>query len=325
MRKQHLVAEQQDNQIQIKSYDKWTVRSDLLSSGPMATDYLVDVEEDGRAYLRFGFGEHGRLPSPNNKFVATYRIGTGSSGNVRADTLAHIASTDTRILLVRNPLDAQGGTDRESTDDVQLYAPSAIESQLRCVTEEDYSQTMLSFPEVIHAVTQLRWTGSWHTAYVYVQRSGDRPVNGAYRNELARLLKPYCLIGCEFEICTPLFVPLHFTLDVQLKRGYDANSVGAKLAQAFSHTHPQDGAPGFFYPDNFSFGQTLYASQILATAMNVPGVAQVFVKRFYRLDQAEPATPPAYLTFQPLEIPRLDNDPSVPQNGMIAFNIKGDV
>ena len=191
VQQQHLVAEQTDDQTLIKYYSKWTVRPDLLSSGPLSTDYIVDVEEDGHAYLRFGFNGRGRLPQPGDRFVASYRIGTGAGGNVRADTLAHIVTTDTRITQVRNLLPAQGGTDREAVEDAQLFAPSAFQLQARCVTEDDYTTLVVQHPEVVGAVTRVQHVGSWQTAFIYVQRRQGRPIDVTFQTQLARYLEPY--------------------------------------------------------------------------------------------------------------------------------------
>ncbi len=327
VRKQHLVATQSGDQILIHYYDKWTVRPDLLSSGPQSTDYIVDVEEDGHAYFRFGFGGHGRLPQPGEQFVASYRIGTGSIGNVRADTIAHIVleNPDQPIALVRNPLPAMGGTDLEPAEDAQLYAPTALQLQQRCVTADDYTALVERHPEVLRAVTQLRWTGSWYTAFVYVQRRHDQPFDAAFQRQLTRFLREFQLMGYQLEVQAPQFVPLDIALTITLKRGFATNSVNVALRQAFSTSCAPGGQPGFFCPDNFAFGQPLYASRIVAAAMAVPGVLQVEVTRFGRFGQPMPAQPPASISIGPLEMVRLDNDPSQPQNGTLQFRFKGGV
>ncbi len=325
VRKQHLVAVQSGDRILIHHYAKWTVRPDLLSSGPQSTDYIVDVEEDGHAFFRFGFGGHGRLPQPGEKFVASYRIGTGSIGNVRADTIAHIVldDPDQPITQVRNPLPAMGGTDREAAEDAQLYAPTAFQTQQHCVTEDDYTALVERHPEVLHAVTQLRWTGSWYTAFVYVQRRNGQPLDAAFQAQLVHFLREFQLMGYQLEVQAPQFVALDIALTITLKRGFDTNSVNNALRRAFSNTCSPDGQSGFFCLDNFAFGQPVYASQLIAAAMAVPGVLQVEVMRFGRLGQPAPSQPPGVLAIGSLEIARLDNDPRQPQNGMLQLRFRG--
>ena len=46
-------------------------RRDLLGSDARATDFTVEVQDDGRAYLRFGDDARGRRPDEGTKFKAT--------------------------------------------------------------------------------------------------------------------------------------------------------------------------------------------------------------------------------------------------------------
>lgn len=57
---------------------------DLGDSGPNDAHVVIDVDEDGRAVLRFGDGEHGAIPAKGDRVEATYRYGSGESGNVPA-------------------------------------------------------------------------------------------------------------------------------------------------------------------------------------------------------------------------------------------------
>src|SRR5262249_47974741 len=74
------------------SPEPWTPAPDLLGSGPDDTEFVVEVETDGTAYLRFGNDESGMRPEEGTRFLATYRIGNGVEGNVGSDTIAHLVS-----------------------------------------------------------------------------------------------------------------------------------------------------------------------------------------------------------------------------------------
>jgi predicted phage baseplate assembly protein len=242
---------------------------------------------------------------------------------VRADTLAHVISDDPRIIQVGNPLPAQGGSEREPVEDARLYAPTAFQTQERCVTAADYAALALRYPQVLDSAAQVRWTGSWYTAFVYVQRSAARAADEPFRARLARFLEGFRLAGHALEVRLPYFVPLEVALDVTLKPGYDSNRVEGALNEVFSSGLRADGTPGFFYSDHFGFNRPLYLSQVIAAAMTVPGVAEVDVRTFRRLDEPRPAELPAVIAIQELEIARLDNDPADPERGSIRFNMKG--
>src|SRR6185295_8605202 len=68
----------------------WETRRSLLESGPRARHFVAEMDDEGRAHLRFGDGENGRTPEPGEHLRATYRIGNGPSGNVGADSVRYV-------------------------------------------------------------------------------------------------------------------------------------------------------------------------------------------------------------------------------------------
>lgn len=121
----------------------WTARRDLLSRGAMDTHFVVEMDDEERAHLRFGNGDLGRMPDAAMTFQATYRIGNGPSGNVGAESIRCIVFREALSgveLQPRNPLAARGGTAPEPLDDVKMLAPFAFRNTLeRAVTAEDYA------------------------------------------------------------------------------------------------------------------------------------------------------------------------------------------
>ena len=117
----------------------WRPKKDLLSSGPTATEIVVETERDGGARLRLGDDTHGARPEAGTAFTATYRVGNGTVGNIGAEALVHVSSVHPASTGVRNPMSAWGGTDAETIEDVRQRAPSAFKTQERAVTAEDYA------------------------------------------------------------------------------------------------------------------------------------------------------------------------------------------
>jgi hypothetical protein len=101
------------------------------------------------------------------------------------------------------------------------------------------------------------------------------------------------------------------------------------LLEIFSNTDLPDGQRGFFHPDNYTFEQPVYLSQIVALAMQVPGVLWIDTSekpphRFKRWGQpSRKELEEGMITFNRLEIVRLDNDPNFPENGKIEFFMEG--
>jgi hypothetical protein len=119
-------------------------------------------------------------------------------------------------------------------------------------------------------------------------------------------------------------VPLQITLLVCVERDHFPAAVQQELLETFSASVLWEGGCGFFHPDNFTFGQPLYLSRLVATAMRVPGVHTVEVKEFQRwgeLPRGEITE--GLIRTGRLEILRVDNDPNAPENGRIRFVIEG--
>lgn len=309
----------------------WAPAPHLLDANPFTREFVLESEDDGSAMLRFGDGAFGRLPDSGRPFVATYRTGGGSGGNVGAESIAHVVSSDAGFLGVRNPLPAQGGGDPEPAERIRTDAPEAFRRQERAVTESDYAEVAGRHPEVQKAAATFRWTGSWHTVFVTVDRRGGRPVDAAFEEDLVRFLDRFSLAGYDLEIEPPRFVPLDIAFTVCVRRGHLRADVERELLDVFSSRVRADGTRGFFHPDNFTFGQPLYLSRLVAAAMAVPGVAWVDTddvapkaNRFRRWGQPSRGETAAG-RIQPgrLEILRLDNDASLPENGRLVLHMEG--
>jgi hypothetical protein len=173
-------------------------------------------------------------------------------------------------------------------------------------------------------VANRRWTGSWYTIFITVDREGGRLLDEKFEKELRDFLEPYRLAGHDLEIESPRFVPLDIALAVQVAPDYFSSDIKEALLSTFSNKILPNGQPAFFNPDKFSFGEPVYLSQVVAKAMQVPGVRSLRVTRFQRWKQpSRNEIEVGQISFEPLEIARLDNDPNAPENGRISFDMEG--
>lgn len=303
----------------------WRPRRDLLASDEFAPEFVAEVEEDGAATLRFGDDEYGMRPAAGTRFRATYRVGNGARGNIGAESLAHVVTGDTRIASVTNPLPARGGQDAESIEHVRQSAPSAFRTQERAITPEDYAEVAGRHPQVQRAAATVRWTGSWLTIFLTVDRLGGRAVDEEFKGELRRHLERYRLAGHDVEINGPSFVPLEVELFVCILPGYFRSDVRAALLEVLSSRTLPDGRRGHFHPDRFTFGQGVYPSTVLAAAQGVEGVRYVEVRKFKRFGGAGAfdGLEGGELSVGRLEIARLDNNPNFPENGVLRLTLEG--
>jgi hypothetical protein len=302
----------------------WLPARDLLASEPADRRFVAEVEADGRSYLRFGDDRFGLRPARETAFTARYRVGNGVRGNVGADAIAYVVTEDDDVVAAYNPLPAQGGIEPESIEEVRQSAPSAFRIQERAVTPEDYAEVAQRHPQVQRAAATIRWTGSWHTVFLTVDRFGGRPVDTEFEEELRAHLERYRLAGHDLEVDGPRYVPLEIEMHVCVLPEYFRSDVKATLLGVFGNGTLPDGRRGVFHPDNFTFGQPVYLSRLYEAVQAVEGVDWVEISLFQRQGVPDDAALAAgELSLHRLEIARLDNDPNFPENGVLRLVMEG--
>ena len=79
-----------------------------------------------------------------------------------------------------------------------------------------------------------------------------------------------------------------------------------------------------FHPDNFTFGQSVWLSQLYAAAEAVDGVDSVEITQFERKGRPSPlGLQTGALTFARLEIPQLENLPNFQERGVFHLTMQG--
>lgn len=310
---------------------EWTVRRDLLGSHNQDRDFVAELDSSGQARLRFGDDELGRRPEAGTTFQAVYRMGNGPAGNVGAGTISHLVYRITAptgaIKKIRNPLPASGGTASETLAEVKLFAPHAFRKRLeRAITPDDYAAIVLrEFSNTVQrAAAQLRWTGSWYEMLVAVDPLGRDEADAGLLREIEGRLYRYRRIGHDLIVKSARRVPLDIELLVCVLPGYLRGHVKAELLNLFSNRMLPDGRLGFFHPDNLTFKGGIYLSQLVAVAQTVPGVESVRVQKLERLFEGPNSEiDNGVLPLGPLQIARVDNDPSVPENGRLTLDVRG--
>ena len=302
----------------------WSPVRDLLESRPEERHFAVEVENDGTSRIRFGDDVVGARPDPGSTFDAKYRIGNGTAGNIGAGALAHVVSDDADVVAVTNPLPAQGGTEPETIEQVREKAPFAFRRQERAVTADDYAEAAKRHPSVQNAVATYRWTGSWHSVFLTVDRKGGLPVDKDFQTGMRDHIERFRLAGYDVVVDSPRFVSLEIEILVCVKPGYFRENVKEALLEVLSGGRLADGRLGVFHPDRFSFGQPVYLSRIYEAVLGVAGVQSAVVKTFQRQDEDSPdALEEGKLVLGRLEIARLENDPNYPDHGVLRIEMGG--
>lgn len=315
----------------------WQAVPDLLDSTPFERHFAVEVDDDGRAVLRFGDGRYGRALGDPVSLSASYRVGIGAAGNVGANSIEHVVvSGDAAwIVDVTNPLPASGGVDPEPLDAVRRDAPVAFHaSQLRAVTADDYRQAAGELDRVASAVASFRWTGSWQTVFVGIDprdRSdlktdvrGRASLSEGLRQEVRARLARRRLAGRDVQVLAPEYVPVELGLEVCVDRDHFRGDVALAVSEALSDRSLPGGRAGLFHPDSFGFGDPVYLSRVYAAAVAVPGVDSAVVRRFRRYRERDAGElERGVLAVGPWEVAQLRNDPDFPEHGVLEIATRG--
>ncbi|MGD1993292.1 MAG: putative baseplate assembly protein, partial [Anaerolineae bacterium] len=310
---------------------QWTARQGLLGSHGFDRHFVVEMDDTGRAHLRFGDGELGLTPEAGTTFIATYRVGNGPVGNVGAEAISHIVFHRDRPsgidLRPRNPLPAQGGIAPETIAEVKLLAPFAFRTELqRAITPDDYAHiVMRDFKTHVQgAAATLRWTGSWYEVLVAIDPRGGTSAPPGLLERIESHLYRCRRIGHDVVVRLAHTVPLDVELTICVSPDHLRGHVKAALLDVFGKRRLPDGELGFFHPDRLTFGEGITVSGLVATAQAVAGVVNAVVTRLERLYEGSNGEIEAgILPLNPFEVARLDNDPSFPENGQFRLEMRG--
>lgn len=309
----------------------WRPRRDLLASAPYASHFTVEIDDDGKAYLRFGDNQHGLRPDPGTTFDATYRKGDGTRGNIGPESLYHIASIQAgsnmlspAIRQIENPIAASGGTAPQSSDDVRQNIARSFVLLERGVTPADYQALAEGDQEVAQANAVMRWTGSWYTLFLAVERKNALPFEAdGFAERIQALIEPARMAGADLVIVPPVYVALEIAIKIQVQPHALRDQVSDTLQEIFSSRQWADGQRGIFYVGNYRFGQPVYLSEIYAAASSVAGVASLQVLRFQRLGFPGTSLQDGVLSMEWNEIARMENDAAHPEHGITYFSMEG--
>jgi predicted phage baseplate assembly protein len=273
--------------------------------------------------VRFGDGEFGMVPNQGTIFQVTYRLGNGRRGNVAADSLTGFDRGSLGFIeAVTNPLPVENGVDPETPQQVRQLAPDAFRAiTYRAVRPEDYAEAAERLPWVQRASGSFRWTGSWITAFVTPDPLDATALTEDQHRELSEQIDRFRQAGREAYVAEPRYADLDLEITICVEPFAYRGEVKERVLEALLG---RIGQPGFFSPDNFTFGTPLRRSQLEATIQRVTGVKAVEGIRYRRrgvFDWRDLAGP--HYPVGDFEVIRVDNDPNHPGHGSLKLEMRG--
>lgn len=258
----------------------WEEVESLVASGPADLHYTTSIDENDVTTVSFGTGARGSVPPTGARVQARYRTGLGSAGNVGPDTLTVFLTDLPEVRAVSNPFAAEGGADRESTEEAKISGPGAVIAQERAVTLEDYELLAEGFPGVGKAKARVGLRGGYKVVQVFVAPENPAavpppPLSGQLRAALQEHLEARMPVNrmAGVDVLAPVYVPVDLVVDVHVKA--DANrsrvvqEVQGVLRELLSFAQ-QD------------FGKPIRVGEVFSILYPVDGVEFVRLRRLER-------------------------------------------
>jgi baseplate J-like protein len=254
----------------------WTEDPSLYEEPPSARVFATLNQVGGNTDVLGGDGVEGStLPTGQNNIRATYRIGSGLSGNVGAGSITTLMDRPLGVIGVNNPQAATGGQDAQSVDGIRANAPLSVLTLGRAVSVIDYENFARSFAGIAKAHAIWIPSGFGRGVFVTVAAAGGSalpPGNPTLAN----------LITSLHDYGNPL-IPIHavsfletlfsFSADIKYDPSRDAAVVRQNVRDSLSQRYSFDAR---------AFGQGVSADEIAALIQAVPGVIAVNVTKLTR-------------------------------------------
>ena len=254
--------------------DEWTPVLDLLGSDGAPPSSSSRWSTTAPRRCASATRVHGRRPDDGTAFVATYRVGNGTVGNIGVDSIAHVATLGRQRARARQPA---AGASAEPTpsrpDAVRRDAPQAFLVQQRAVTADDYARKTRAQPRGPAGGGDLPLDGlvAHGLRHGRPRRPGS-PVDAAFEAEIRDHLEPFRMAGYDLEVDAPRFVPLEVgAARLRRARLLPRRTCARPCSTCSRAARAPSGTLGFFHPDRFTFGQPVYLSAIVAAAQAVAG------------------------------------------------------
>ena len=249
----------------------WSEVQTLYNQPPSAQVFDILNQSDGTSDVLFGDGDEGAtLPTGQNNIVATYRIGSGSAGNVAQGAITTLMQRPLGVSGVTNPEAATGGQDPQSIDDVRANAPQTVLTLGRAVSITDYQNFASTFAGITQAYAIWIPSGPARGIFITVAAAGGvalQPGDNTITN-LTTALENYGMPLIPFTVQSFIESLFGFTASIKYNAAYDQPTVQAQvmktITQAFSFAQR-------------GFGQGVSSDEVAAVIQGVPGVVAVNV------------------------------------------------
>ena len=249
----------------------WTRGADLYEPGQRGPG-VHDPGPSGRRHRgQFGDGVEGAtLPTGQNNVQASYRVGSGSAGNVAAGAITTLVDRPVGVSGVTNPLPATGGQDAQSPGDIRANAPQSVLTLGRAVSITDYQDLAASFAGIAKACATWIPGGAYRGVLLTVAGAGGAalPAGNPTLANLVTALRNYGNPNVAVYAQSFLETTFQLTADIAYDPAYAQAAVQAAIMQTLRQTYSFAAR---------SFGQGVSGDEVAALIQGIAGVVAVNV------------------------------------------------
>jgi hypothetical protein len=222
----------------------WTEVDNFLSSTATDRHFVVVVDQNDQAKLRFGNGVVGRVLVAGS-FTVDYKTGGGVSGNVETGALRRIEGSFTDdagnpvTVTVTNVVAIDNGADRQAIAVIQALAPESLRTLTRTVSREDFE---INAKQVTGVTRALMMTSNEdpgideNEGYLYIVPTGGGTPSAALKTAvhvMVTVTKP-CMTGFLVSEIDPVYLTVNIVARVWLANGHTAATVRTAIQAALT-------------------------------------------------------------------------------------------
>lgn len=225
----------------------------------------------GIAQVTFGDGVEGAtLPTGTNNIQASYRVGTGSAGNVPAATITTLVDRPVGVSGVTNPQPASGGQDAQTIDEIRANAPLSVLTLGRAVSLTDYQNFAATYAGISKASALWIPSGLYRGVFLTVASADGSQLLSTSQtlSYLVTALKNYGNPNVAINVQSYYETTFGLTANILYDPAYNQPAVEAAIQSLLQST---------YCFANRGFGQGISQDEIAALIQGVAGVLAVNV------------------------------------------------
>lgn len=237
-------------------FELWTQVSTFIDSDETSKHFTVTVDEFDNCYIEFGSGARGKIPAIfDNGIIASYRIGGGSIGNVKPNTITEIDESIAYVETTFNPyLPLVLGHEKESIEEIRENAPAAFRTQDRAITTQDYADLLRNnFYEVLSAIGVPDSVSKLKMNVYYLMREGYE-MTSELLSKIGTFFDSRIIPGTSYEFKEHENYVVNITANLIIDDDYDRNMIKTYVEDYVKNT--------FFAYGNMKFGTSFVKSDL---------------------------------------------------------------